>query len=910
MKSVSMVVPHWGRCLLLLVPALWFGGCASVDWASGDWTPEAVHFDHTPLHYVWQGPDQSVYAGGGRNEDQLLRWDGTGWETLAPIPGRIHFGFTSSDGTAWFLTREVRYRRRGRILTGNIQGLWRWEPGTDSPEPVEGFDPESFRIAVSSVHFHAAEDKQGRIFLTTASPVIYLIEEGRFREWYTVDQHERSESGYLYPSPLADGRVVVVGYGPSNVNVFSGYLVIDDLQIQTHPRPEMNQRGYLMFLQPDPRGLIYQCAGGHIYLLDVDAQQFKERDTVRFSEDRGYFEHWQQDGENAWALFLRIQEQHTLPSRNQIRLWRRIGDGAWEPFSDWIDYGQHTGRMGVSFGIPSAYPFVSSGNAVWIGTHDFGVIRVDRESRDVRTLNWRHGLPLNDATWLFPLPDGQVWAGGVNDFQGSGSFDPGTIRKREQPDDRIQSFFPLTGGNRWSSTQTSDGTVYQLHIMNGGTADQLTLRKWTGQSWEHMPLEKLSIHTLPRVLRTDRQDRIWVVETHRDRNGTGQAVVIDGGAMKRVIAGKFDDLLGAYAQVEEDPGFRPGFDVLRNNFFPYISPQGHVLYLNNSSLFGYNGEGWGPVRPSDISEDYPDYRITSFGHTEDTGHAAVRIGRTTYKLTESGKWVATEAAFVRVEGGRTLSELHPGRHPHQNVIEAYGFEPESRVWDVGEGFHWIQTADARAYVTYGAWTAPVIPDGGATPLPVVDNFSAYYTTATGQRLLRVGQGWLVFPALDPGVAPEVTTNQLSPDRLRLEVSKADEVTAWRWRLNGGPWSETARHEWLEVSNLLPGQYRVDLQPLSPGLVWMSRQTVELEIAYDLQQVLTDAVRDLMSEDWDRRNLAVQRLAIAPEAAETLLQSVEADALSDEDRWWLEATLQSVRRTEPVLNQMRTYTETR
>lgn len=231
MKAVVVFVLLWSFVIL-------FGGCRTipeVSSASSEWSPEPVHFDSTPLHHVWQGPDQRVYAGGGRTENLLLRWNGTGWETLTPIPGRIHFGFTSRDGTVWFLTRHLIQGRSQR--SGNIQGLWRWTPDSEAPETVEGFDPGSFRIPVSSVHFHAAEDAEGRIFLTSHGPVIYLIEDGRFREWHSIETAEtraRPQShpnwGTLYPLTLHDGRVAVIGYGPSNYNVFSGYLVIGTTQ--------------------------------------------------------------------------------------------------------------------------------------------------------------------------------------------------------------------------------------------------------------------------------------------------------------------------------------------------------------------------------------------------------------------------------------------------------------------------------------------------------------------------------------------------------------------------------------------------------------------------------------------------------------------------------------------------------
>ena len=890
---------------LTLIVASWSCVCAFADW-----TPEPVHFDPTPIHYVWQGPDQSVYAGGGRDENHLLRWEETGWETLAPLPGRIYFGFTSSDGTVWFLTRQVFPEPSPSV--SNIEGFWRWESGTEAPMPVEGFDPASFRTLT---HFHAAEDKQGRIFMTTQSPVIYLIEEGRFKKWHSVEIPEKrnlyedspAEWGYLYPSRLADGRVVVVGYGPSNYNVFSDYLIIDDLQVQACPIPKVNQTEFyysgLRLLRAVSNGLVYSTGTRRVLLLNVEAHKFEELAHFPYSDDLGSFELWMQDGDNAWAIFRRIHTSANEPQKSLIRLWQKINDGVWKPFSAWIDYGK--GQLGHYFNaMPTAYPFVSSDNAVWIGTHDFGVIRADSESGDFRYLNWRHGLPLNDATWLLPLPDGQIWAGGVGNFQGSASFDPEIILKREHPDNRILSFPPLTESALWPSTQSSDGTVYELRSVNNKTGGQLILRKWTGQSWETLLIEKLSINTLLRVLLADRQNRIWVVEIHRDRAGTEDAVIIDGTTMEPVITGKFDDLLVAYAQIEQDPGFLPGFNIRRSSFFPYISPQGHVLYLNDNALYVYNGERWGPLRPSDISDGYTDYRLSLYGYTEDTGHAAVRIRNTTYKLTESGKWVATDAAFVRVEGELTLHELDLGRHLHQRVVETYGFSPESRIWNVGEGIHWIQTPDAQAYVAYGPWTAPVIPKGGATPLPVVENFSAYYTANTGQRLLRVGMGWLVFPTPNPGVPPIVTATLLSPERVLLNASKTSDVTAWRWRLNDGPWSKEARQDQLDAFNLLRGQHRIELQPLSLGLTWMEALTVELQIDYDLELMLTEAVRDLLiSEDWQQRNLAARRLAIAPKEAATLLHAVDADALGYEDQWWLKAAIQKTQRTQPVINQI-------
>ena len=894
---------------LTLVIASWSCVCAFADW-----TPEPVHFDPTPIHYVWQGPDQTVYAGGGRTENHLLRWNETGWETLAPLPGRIYFGFTSSDGTVWFLTRIDHYRQ-----PGNIQGLWRWEPGADSPEPTEGFDPASFSIVTSFVHFHAVEDRNGRIILTTQSPKIYVIEDGRFHEWHSVEkpdpptdsQGRRPEWGYLFPWQLADGRIAVIGYGPSNNNIFSEILVIDDLQINVYPMPEyknprfMNSR--VTFMKHDPRGAIYEATGGYILLLDMGTFEFTRLDVLPSPQSAGFFLFWQQDGETVWALFFRQLNENLKPQKGQIRLWRQK-HGEWKPFSDWIDYDNAIGDFSHwSIGGRTDDPFISGEDALWIGTSTTGLIRIDRESGDFRYLNWRNGLPLLDASRVYPLSDDRIWAGSKNGAKGSGSFKTAEIHAQAKPDERIMSFHALTASIRWPSLQTSDKNIYELRMLRAGDRDGIALQKWNGQSWDSVLLPTFTGHPLQHLLLRDFHDRIWVVQSHWNE-GSRKAVIMDGGAMEPLAEGEFHDLLVAYSKEQQAPGFHPGFDIANNHFLPYISNQGHILYHDRRNLIAFNGKTWGPVLQSDISPDYQASPLLSFGRIEDTGHPAVRINLKTYSFTEDGRWLETEAPFISVSGQHGLRELQSRDHDYKKVVEAFGLSQKTRVWDLGEGIHWIQTADGQAYLTYGSWKVGLIPDGGATPLPLIDDFIAYYIDGLGQHLLRVGQGWLVFPALEPGVSPEVTASRLSPDSMLIEVSKDDSVTAWRWRVNQGAWSEAARHTRLEISSLLPAPHQVDIQPLSPSLSWMDVQTVEFEINYDLELMLAETLPGLMSDNWEQRRLAIRRLAIDPPKALALLGAVDIYALSDEDRWWLETARQTMQRTQPVINQMQPYTQ--
>lgn len=251
-----------------------------------------------------------------------------------------------------------------------------------------------------------------------------------------------------------------------------------------------------------------------------------------------------------------------------------------------------------------------------------------------------------------------------------------------------------------------------------------------------------------------------------------------------------------------------------------------------------------------------------------------------------------------------LRELEPRRSSDRNTLDALGVGPNTRVWDLGEERHWIQDPGGRAYATFENWITPVVPENGATPLGSVEGFSAYYITGEGQRLLRVGSGWLVFPPLFPSVYPEIIVTKPTPERVLAEVADNDEIIGWRWRLNDGPWSQTARHKWLEASNLLPGSHRIDFQPLSRGLAWMNLQTVEVEVAYDPQELVREALDELMSPDWTRRNGAVHRLSIDPESAKHILQSMDPDSLSYEDQWWIEAARQAMERTAPVTNKIR------
>lgn len=450
-------------------------------------------------------------------------------------------------------------------------------------------------------------------------------------------------------------------------------------------------------------------------------------------------------------------------------------------------------------------------------------------------VDWRQGLAINEAKWVYEHPDGTVWF--ASPRTGIAVYDPcgvpGTVPASPFQDSWEQ--YSLAG-----RTSLED---FQGRFWCCLSSQTNSVSCWNGQAWEHFELGFRPSHDA--TLWVDNLHRLYVFGTEGQGRGS-----------KRVFARLAGERIDRFADVKEMLAdsvatgarqFKGGGAYGKDA--PLVIDGRSIWYkaAASSVLLRYSGETW-------YETLMPDGRGRLIRHADDqvlisSGGALLMLDqgrfvrfvddhtrRREFLLTESG-FQPFDPEFYRAHP----NESFPARttetalYVFDNREDFLDFREDSvpprtakfsrnfgRLW-LAEGGYWAHPDNnscllQRYYhgllLTIDLALTPVAEGFGGTSADVYEDAPGDLWLRRQLALFRVKR-----PRLDTRIIAPQVTQCLSP-ALRIEFAGAadgpvHEPLRFAWRLDGGMWSKPTQQDYADLEFTEGGSHTFEVLSIGP-----------------------------------------------------------------------------------------------
>lgn len=596
-------------------------------------------------------------------------------------------------------------------------------------------------------------------------------------------------------------------------------------------------------------------------LMDFDTETFAVTPLPEPERDAfARIEKIIQTGDDLYVISSGWAEGHAL--------WRRRGEGAWRKVIPALD-----GRAFIQ--RPWERPFVSIASGWIIGCAAGSPWFVAGDSGKASRLDWRAGVGMVGLKRLFILPDKRVFA-----LQQDGRSFLGRLDLPPKPaaSERVRVLTPPQelvfgpGGHVWG-------------ILDAGTPE---LSEWDGARWIAHPFPAGFKAAAGSGFAADSAGRLWLLSSSREGDRT--VACYDPADAKWQVFPSFAEALSS----EPDAGRRkvvfphqhPGFNE------PVFDEQGRIAFLTRDWKLAYfDGRRWRYWGRGQIKGD--DRPFLSPPRFEADGSLRVNAENETWYFDEKSGW--RRGRFVPDDSSEPRQQTGAVVLPPEYANGRY----DSAARD-NEGTIWF-TRDGQLYKCRGSRVATVFAPDERHPFLDGRQAKAAFVDENGNVFIKTiaagpDEYVIVSPRL-PLPRTKITLENVTADCVTLSFSnEAAGKASFQWRLDGGGWRESDGG--AAVDALSNGGHTVEAFATNEELrVEKSPASIRFTISVDLDALIAGWIRQLMDGTPDAREKAVAELVKRPGAALPALRAVDGSAISEPQRWWLEATIQEIGRRE-------------
>jgi hypothetical protein len=561
---------------------------------------------------------------------------------------------------------------------------------------------------------------------------------------------------------------------------------------------------------------------------------------------------------------------HTILWRRHGAVWHKEPASLAESQSGYGNYGN---------GMPNAV--LETPQGTWLAATSAGLEWLPADGKPTIHVDWRRGLTAGKVSDLFRLPKGNILA--FADFGQGYTVLPPLPNPLYPARPGVSIGCPGPPMDMGDMLADSHRHLWGLKYVGGPPI----LDEWDGKQWHEHPLPKIKSGTLNAGLYAcDTQGRIWL--TASIWNPPAQPQPIDG----RFVYDPARDMWAQYPTVPDAlaaTASQPGLAFLSSQGsynLPLFSRDGRVAYVNQQTLFLYDGKIWHHWNNRDIQPGYSYGNEPANPRFNPAGHLEITLDTHAYEWTPETGWMPNGLA-TPVSAAPPLPPGGPQGFWGPTIQDNQG-----GAWGVWNG---------AVYLTrYGLWRKQTALSGPGSPFFGSRSLQNVLQDPTGRYFFETAYGgaseYVVWtpPASALPAAPRIQITPLAADSVRLHfAAKRPKTDQLQWRLNGGAWSPPLTTDTVTLTALRPGAYHVEAQtldtllqasPTPSAAVFVVQPASAMQIARWVQALLhgTD----------DARESAVKGLVKQPDLALPALEAARPGA-SDDARWWLDAAIQQI-----------------
>ena len=553
-------------------------------------------------------------------------------------------------------------------------------------------------------------------------------------------------------------------------------------------------------------------------------------------------------------------------------LWRRHA-GVWRKVLS------SPQTLGVDDQSGAQYSWLAEPSGTWLGVGG-GAWWLPRSSQPPLWVNWRRGLPVQNVTSLFRLPDGLVLT--------ADSRDAGEMPPTPQPARPLPPGI-TTGGMGAPEHLGPLVADPRRHLwgMQSSDVQKPSLAEWDGRRWRvHPPPPGTT--GITNIYACDTRGRLWL--TTYEWNPPAQPNPINGYAIYDPAQDTWtnyaaqQDALAASASLP-DMAFLPRRDLYPSAVF---SGDGRVAYVSGSTEVSlYDGKLWHQWQSKNIIS--PSYGGNSPSHLRfnEQGHLEVTLDIQIREWTSEGGW---QQAGVQ------------NPVPYQNPVPSGG--PRG-LWNIPSvddtGAKWFVWQGAVYTAAFGLWAKQNELSAPGSPFRLGYGIGDVLRDPVGHLFFvsnPTGQYDYVVWSPPPVPAPALSVVPVSDDSMTVRFGKKLAGPHWiLWRLNGGAWSAPTTERVLTLSALARGDYRLEAETLDLRLQTSTPAAAVWSVQVSPETQIAGWVRTLLSGSDAAREAAAAGLVKQPAAALPALQAARPGA-SEAGRWWIDAAVQQIQSPPP------------
>jgi len=818
----------------------------------------------------------------GKGTNAIYTWERDAWRAHRLMLGQ---------GASSYLSADVSQRTpRGAVVY-----LWNthWAESEKNVAIVtQHFDKTSRIIArgkMSPSTQAIFQSARGTTWITTGN-AIHRVVGAKIRHEYSI-RRAQMHSGVSAAETMDDLNLLQMSEdtrgrawfwsntlsGSPWYRSLRGVLVFDGKKWTHFPRIAGTPDKPLTVLQPKDARHFWMAVGDNA-LYELDTTTMRARKIVE--PQRGAFR-WVQKIvrlDNSWCVFADRPGTEYPDGDHSLRdtdLWR-FRNKKWQKIASGLDGGGEISER------PSR-AIAQDKSGLWIGSPWGGVWFVPQSSARLsgekviapRRIDWRNGLDLLNTAYLFRLRDGRIAA-----FNGSYGLKVVTD---------VRPFLRLKATSA-HTTFTTFGNLFRDargHMWRIPTLKSRVLQEWNGSRWvsRSVPREiNLSRHS---NISVDTRNRVWLLPDFRD----------DKVAFYDVKAGAwrvFSSLQSALQEQVKTLGWRgaAALEIGKDNEYSmprFAAPRQITFKSEAEKIRFFDGKVWRAWTRKQIKRD------SLAGETEfdgspffsGEGNLRVNIEGQTWEWTRATNWQHCEEQIdtpERYEGVKA-----PAGSPTK--------EPESIVRD-DSGATWI-TFNRQLYKSaFGLWAPQFSPrerhpfqDGRSIRAVLPDNRGNLFL-ATGFNSEEI----VVVPRRAPLPQTRIALKKIAVDDVNLMFSISAVGKHWfRWRLDGGAWSQPSTRSLVELRDLPGGTHKIEAQTIDRFLQTDSDTAkTTFRVNINTAQQVAASIESLGSPDYTVREAAIIALARQPQNALPALRKAREQSAEDSDkRWWIDAAIQRI-----------------
>ena len=838
-------------------------------------------------------------------------------QTVALLPLDTPLGQRARDatGTVWAIstggTTGAIFRRRtngwqtatfpeaadlvARSLTrgedGAVYAFWQTQNGTPSRSVITVHRGANSRVLAKFPALEFGEwpangvptlfvGAGGDVWLASSSPVLYHVTPDGVITPFPL-KPEQYVGGHLPQGPFqAQTSSVVDGKGRrwfwQGGNPFwppgrlRGLLIWDGKQMEyqaslpsfvdTRVAPSaFTERVFLTLAPLDAHHLWLSVLGfpwehpprGGLYRLDTDTL----KTTLVPPPEAGAFQNVTQvfRANGDWYVVEMPMQGSRIPYlwRSQGQSWRKCVSRLEEPDG--------------YYAIDGHYPWRTEPDGVWLGTQA-GVWWIPNDNSPSIWVDWRRGI--NASAW---------------------DMNSGLSNLPPSPPPLLPTRPNVTSGAMGGPKELAR-LISDPHRHLWGTrrswSGSFPLDEWDGFRWRTQVAPK-GIATITGLYACDTESRIWL---NTQTWPTGQPAPSFGIAIYDPLHKSWVDYHSLEDALEASVN-RPGLKFLPNHdtsSLPAFSGDGRVVYNGDKGITLYEGHDWRHWQVREIKNG------SSAGNLarEPTFNAEgnLQVGLWDGQTDETWEWTLAESWHPTGERKQEgyVDPVPPGG-PH-GLWAVPIVDDQGRKWFTGRG---------NVYAAaHGLWAKYPALSGLGSPFWDGRGLEDILRDPLDRLFFRTRPGgyydFVVWTPPSAPPAPRIEITPLAADAVAFHFAAQGDGTHWfLWRLNGGEWSAPQKPASVILSDLKPGDYRVEAQAMDMLLQTSyhpSSAAFTLRAATPAQ--IAQWVQTLLTGPDDARETAAKGLAKQPDLALPTLRAAQPGA-SEAGRWWVDAVIQQI-----------------